>query len=191
MTVSAQSPLSCWPARVRACGRESSFDQLAPDDLARAFDAKPCLDEPMSDYRIHGATGEWEVVIGLEVHAQVDLQRQALLRRLDRVRRRAQQPGQPGRRRHARHAAGPQRASASARRCAPAWRWRRRSIPGRASTGRTISTPDLPQGYQISQLYHPIVGEGEIEIVLDEQGRGARPSGSASSASISSRTPAR
>ena len=22
-------------------------------------------------YRIHGATGEWEVVIGLEVHAQV------------------------------------------------------------------------------------------------------------------------
>ena len=26
--------------------------------------------------------------------------------------------------------------------------------------------PDLPQGYQISQLYHPIVGEGEIEIDL-------------------------
>lgn len=25
----------------------------------------------MSDYRIQGATGEWEVVIGLEVHAQV------------------------------------------------------------------------------------------------------------------------
>ena len=25
----------------------------------------------MSDYRIHGATGEWEVVIGLEVHAHV------------------------------------------------------------------------------------------------------------------------
>src|SRR3954471_19760992 len=25
--------------------------------------------ETMSDYRIHGATGEWEVVIGLEVHA--------------------------------------------------------------------------------------------------------------------------
>jgi len=27
--------------------------------------------------------------------------------------------------------------------------------------------PDLPQGYQISQLYHPIVGEGEIEIELE------------------------
>ncbi len=25
----------------------------------------------MSEYRIQGATGEWEVVIGLEVHAQV------------------------------------------------------------------------------------------------------------------------
>ena len=28
---------------------------------------------------------------------------------------------------------------------------------------------DLPQGYQISQLYHPLVGEGEIEILLDEK----------------------
>ena len=30
--------------------------------------------------------------------------------------------------------------------------------------------PDLPQGYQISQLYHPIVGEGEV---LVETGPGA------------------
>jgi aspartyl-tRNA(Asn)/glutamyl-tRNA(Gln) amidotransferase subunit B len=28
---------------------------------------------------------------------------------------------------------------------------------------------DLPQGYQISQLYHPIVGEGAIEIQLDDK----------------------
>jgi aspartyl-tRNA(Asn)/glutamyl-tRNA(Gln) amidotransferase subunit B len=28
---------------------------------------------------------------------------------------------------------------------------------------------DLPQGYQISQLYHPIVGEGAIDISLDEK----------------------
>jgi aspartyl-tRNA(Asn)/glutamyl-tRNA(Gln) amidotransferase subunit B len=27
--------------------------------------------------------------------------------------------------------------------------------------------PDLPQGYQISQLYHPIVGEGEVEVDVD------------------------
>jgi aspartyl-tRNA(Asn)/glutamyl-tRNA(Gln) amidotransferase subunit B len=25
----------------------------------------------MSDYRVKGETGEWEVVVGLEVHAQV------------------------------------------------------------------------------------------------------------------------
>ncbi len=30
--------------------------------------------------------------------------------------------------------------------------------------------PDLPQGYQISQLYHPIVGQGEV---LVEMGKGA------------------
>uniref|UniRef100_UPI00352A1361 Asp-tRNA(Asn)/Glu-tRNA(Gln) amidotransferase subunit GatB n=2 Tax=unclassified Novosphingobium TaxID=2644732 RepID=UPI00352A1361 len=28
---------------------------------------------------------------------------------------------------------------------------------------------DLPQGYQISQLYHPLVGEGTIEIQLDDK----------------------
>ena len=28
--------------------------------------------------------------------------------------------------------------------------------------------PDLPQGYQISQLYHPIIGEGHIEIDLND-----------------------
>jgi aspartyl-tRNA(Asn)/glutamyl-tRNA(Gln) amidotransferase subunit B len=33
--------------------------------------------------------------------------------------------------------------------------------------------PDLPQGYQISQLYHPIVGEGEVivEMGTDAEGR--------------------
>lgn len=28
--------------------------------------------------------------------------------------------------------------------------------------------PDLPQGYQISQLYHPIIGEGSVEIDLED-----------------------
>ena len=27
--------------------------------------------------------------------------------------------------------------------------------------------PDLPKGYQISQLYHPIVGEGEVLVNLE------------------------
>ncbi len=29
--------------------------------------------------------------------------------------------------------------------------------------------PDLPQGYQISQLYHPIVGEGYVDIDLEDE----------------------
>ena len=58
---------------------------------------------------IKGATGDWEVVIGLEVHAQVTSQVEAVLRRLDRVRRRAEQPCLAGRCRHAGHAAGDQR----------------------------------------------------------------------------------
>ena len=118
---------------------------------------------PDSRYRIQGATGEWEVVIGLEVHAQVTSERQALLRRLDRIRRRAQ---------HARS------------------RWSTPPFPGMlpvpngecirqaVRTGMALEAKintwsrfdrknyfyaDLPQGYQISQLYHPIVGEGEID----------------------------
>ena len=46
--------------------------------------------------------------------------------------------------------------------------------------------PDLPQGYQISQLYQPIVGEGEVLVDLGPRLR-AR---CASSASTWSRTPA-
>ncbi|WP_355661036.1 Asp-tRNA(Asn)/Glu-tRNA(Gln) amidotransferase subunit GatB [Halomonas salifodinae] len=30
--------------------------------------------------------------------------------------------------------------------------------------------PDLPKGYQTSQMYHPIVGAGEVEITLDDGG---------------------
>ncbi|MGZ8360925.1 MAG: Asp-tRNA(Asn)/Glu-tRNA(Gln) amidotransferase subunit GatB, partial [Allosphingosinicella sp.] len=33
--------------------------------------------------------------------------------------------------------------------------------------------PDLPQGYQISQLYHPIVGEGVVEIEVGGDGPGS------------------
>ena len=34
--------------------------------------------------------------------------------------------------------------------------------------------PDLPQGYQISQLYHPIVGEGEVLVDLPASPEGQR-----------------
>ena len=46
---------------------------------------------------------------------------------------------------------------------------------------------DLPQGYQISQLYHPLVGEGAIDDQPRREGPEPRPRRSASSASMSSR----
>ncbi|MEP5732444.1 MAG: Asp-tRNA(Asn)/Glu-tRNA(Gln) amidotransferase subunit GatB [Sulfitobacter sp.] len=35
--------------------------------------------------------------------------------------------------------------------------------------------PDLPQGYQISQLYEPIVGEGEVLVEMGSAGAGEKP----------------
>ncbi|MGB3246988.1 MAG: Asp-tRNA(Asn)/Glu-tRNA(Gln) amidotransferase subunit GatB [Sulfitobacter sp.] len=35
--------------------------------------------------------------------------------------------------------------------------------------------PDLPQGYQISQLYHPIVGEGEVLVEMGTGAAGEKP----------------
>jgi Asp-tRNA(Asn)/Glu-tRNA(Gln) amidotransferase B subunit len=46
---------------------------------------------------------------------------------------------------------------------------------------------DLPQGYQISQLYHPLVGEGDRHRA-GREGPRERPRPSGSSASMSSRT---
>jgi hypothetical protein len=57
-------------------------------------------------YTIDGNTGTWEIVCGLEVHAQVTLERQAVLGRVGGLWRRAQQPGEPGRCRDAGDAAG-------------------------------------------------------------------------------------
>ena len=64
---------------------------------------------------IRGATGDWEVVIGLEVHAQVASKAKLFSGASTRIRRRAQQPCLAGGRGYARHAAGDQRTSASPR----------------------------------------------------------------------------
>ena len=48
--------------------------------------------------------------------------------------------------------------------------------------------PDLPQGYQISQLYHPIVGEGEVLVELGDTQfpRGSGSGGSWGASSVGS-----
>lgn len=122
----------------------------------------------MSDYRINGATGEWEVVIGLEVHAQITTQAKLF----------SGAPTAFGAEPNAQvslvDAAMPGMLPVPNGEC----------IRQAVRTGLAIDAQinkwsrfdrknyfyaDLPQGYQISQLYHPIVGEGSIEIQLDDK----------------------
>src|SRR5688500_10015243 len=121
----------------------------------------------VSTYRIHGATGEWEVVIGLEVHAQVT-SRAKLFSGAS-----TQFGAEPNSQVSLVDAAMPGMLPVPNREC----------IRQAVRTGMAIEAQinawsrfdrknyfyaDLPQGYQISQLYHPIVGEGSIEIESDE-----------------------
>jgi aspartyl-tRNA(Asn)/glutamyl-tRNA(Gln) amidotransferase subunit B len=122
----------------------------------------------MSEYRIQGESGEWEVVIGLEVHAQVTSNAKLFSGAS------AAFGGEPNSHVSLVDAAMPGMLPVVNREC----------IRQAVRTGMAINAQinrysrfdrknyfyaDLPQGYQISQLYHPIVGEGEIEVILDEK----------------------
>ncbi len=122
----------------------------------------------MSEYRIQGETGEWEVVIGLEVHAQITSNAKLFSGAS------AAYGGEPNSHVSLVDAAMPGMLPVPNREC----------IRQAVRTGMAINAQinawsrfdrknyfyaDLPQGYQISQLYHPIVGEGEIEVILDEK----------------------
>jgi aspartyl-tRNA(Asn)/glutamyl-tRNA(Gln) amidotransferase subunit B len=121
-----------------------------------------------STYRIQGATGDWEVVIGLEVHAQVTSQSKLFSGAATAF------GAEPNSQVSLVDAAMPGMLPVPNREC----------IRQAVRTGMAINAQinkwsrfdrknyfyaDLPQGYQISQLYHPIVGEGEIEITVDEK----------------------
>ncbi len=121
----------------------------------------------MSTYRIQGATGEWEVVIGLEVHAQVTSQSKLFSSAATAF------GAEPNTQVSLIDAAMPGMLPVPNREC----------IRQAVRTGMAIDAQinrwsrfdrknyfyaDLPQGYQISQLYHPLVGEGHVEIELDD-----------------------
>jgi aspartyl-tRNA(Asn)/glutamyl-tRNA(Gln) amidotransferase subunit B len=125
-----------------------------------------------SSYRIHGATGDWEVVIGLEVHAQVVSNAKLFSGAATGF------GAEPNAQVSLIDAAMPGMLPVPNEEC----------IRQAVRTGMALNAqinawsrfdrknyfyPDLPQGYQISQLYHPIVGEGEIEILLDEKDEGS------------------
>ncbi len=122
----------------------------------------------MSSYRIQGATGEWEVVIGLEVHAQITTQAKLFSGSATAF------GAEPNTQVSLVDAAMPGMLPVPNRECI------RQAVRTGMAIDAQINTwsrfdrknyfyADLPQGYQISQLYHPLVGEGQIEIALDEK----------------------
>jgi aspartyl-tRNA(Asn)/glutamyl-tRNA(Gln) amidotransferase subunit B len=121
-----------------------------------------------STYRIAGATGDWEVVIGLEVHAQVTSQAKLFSGAATAF------GAEPNTQVSLVDAAMPGMLPVPNREC----------IRQAVRTGMAINArinkwsrfdrknyfyADLPQGYQISQLYHPLVGEGSLAIEADEK----------------------
>ena len=123
----------------------------------------------MSDYRVKGATGEWEVVVGLEVHAQITATKSKLFSGAATA-----FGAEPNTQVSLVDAAMPGMLPVPNKEC----------IRQAVRTGMALDAvinrssrfdrknyfyADLPQGYQISQLYHPLVGPGEVEILLDEK----------------------
>ena len=120
-------------------------------------------------FRIKGETGEWEVVVGLEVHAQITATASKLFSGAATA-----FGAEPNTQVSLVDAAMPGMLPVPNREC----------IRQAVRTGMALEAKinpvsrfdrknyfyaDLPQGYQISQLYHPLVGEGEVEVLLDEK----------------------
>jgi len=120
-------------------------------------------------FRIKGDTGEWEVVVGLEVHAQITATASKLFSGAATA-----FGAEPNTQVSLVDAAMPGMLPVPNKECirqavrtglaldAVINRWSR-------FDRKNYFYADLPQGYQISQLYHPLVGEGEVEILLDEK----------------------
>jgi aspartyl-tRNA(Asn)/glutamyl-tRNA(Gln) amidotransferase subunit B len=126
----------------------------------------------VSEYRIKGATGDWEVVIGLEVHAQIVSNAKLFSGAATAF------GAEPNTQVSLVDAAMPGMLPVPNREC----------IRQAVRTGMAIDAQinkwsrfdrknyfyaDLPQGYQISQLYHPLVGEGQITVLTDEKDEGS------------------
>ncbi len=122
----------------------------------------------MTDYRIHGATGEWEVVVGLEVHAQVTSNAKLFSGASTTF------GAEPNTQVSLVDAAMPGMLPVLNAECI------RQAVRTGMAIGAVINKvsrfdrknyfyADLPQGYQISQLYHPIVGEGSVTVLTDDK----------------------
>ena len=118
---------------------------------------------------IKGATGDWEIIVGLEIHAQVTSKAKLFSGAS------AEYGGEPNSHVSLVDAAMPGMLPVINEECvAQAVRTGlglKAQLNLRSVFDRTnYFYPDLPQGYQISQFKSPIVGEGEVIVDLPESG---------------------
>jgi aspartyl-tRNA(Asn)/glutamyl-tRNA(Gln) amidotransferase subunit B len=118
------------------------------------------------DQLVSGDKGQWEIIVGLEVHAQVTSKAKLFSGAS------AAYGGEPNAHVSLVDAAMPGMLPVINRFCVE--QAIRTGLGLNAQIHKTSRFdrknyfyPDLPQGYQISQYQHPIVGEGEIEIEPD------------------------
>jgi len=121
-----------------------------------------------ASYRITGETGEWEVVVGLEVHAQVTSNAKLFSGAATAF------GAEPNTQVSLVDAAMPGMLPVPNRECIRQAVRTGMAIDAKINTWSRFDRKnyfyaDLPQGYQISQLYHPIVGEGSLDISLDDK----------------------
>src|ERR1700732_1867677 len=121
---------------------------------------------PKKSKLIKGATGDWEVVIGLEVHAQVTSQAKLFSGASTEF------GGEPNSHVSLVDAAMPGMLPVINAECVRQAVRTGLGLKARinlksVSDRKTYFLPDLPPGYQISQYKQPIVGEGEEGIDVD------------------------
>ena len=114
---------------------------------------------------IKGATGDWEVVVGLEIHAQVNSRAKLFSGASTAF------GGAPNTHVSLVDAAMPGMLPVINRECVAQAVRTGLALKAKINLRSTFDRknyfyPDLPQGYQISQYKNPIVGEGEIQVDL-------------------------
>jgi len=119
----------------------------------------------MASKLIKGATGDWEVVIGLEVHAQVTSKAKLFSGASTAF------GGEPNTHVSLVDAAMPGMLPVINKECVAQAVRTGLGLKAQVNLRSTFDRknyfyPDLPQGYQISQYKNPIIGEGEIQVDL-------------------------
>jgi aspartyl-tRNA(Asn)/glutamyl-tRNA(Gln) amidotransferase subunit B len=115
---------------------------------------------------IRGATGDWEIVVGMEVHAQVNSKAKLFSGASTAF------GGDPNTHVSLVDAAMPGMLPVINRACVAQAVRTGLGLNARINLVSVFDRknyfyPDLPQGYQISQYKQPVVGEGEVEIEVD------------------------